>query len=71
MPILFPLGSSLAYTIWNKCNGNNDLVLLHYHMFLTAEELLRSTGAQALRFDFTQISVNYYILSCLLCFNFL
>lgn len=28
MSIPFPLGLSLAYSIWNKCNGNNDLVLL-------------------------------------------
>lgn len=61
MPIPFPSGSSLAYSIWNKCNGNNDLVLLVTlpQFFDRLKVLLRSPVEQALRFELAQISVNY------------
>lgn len=39
MPILLPQALSLAYSVWNKRNGNNDLVL-PYEQFLTAESAL-------------------------------
>lgn len=66
MRISFPLGLSLAHSIWNKCNGNNDLFLVP-RCFDHLKVLWRSPVEEALRFEFAHISENYpnSSLSCL------